>query len=100
LAKQEEHLKLDTKDISRLHEITDRIQDTADILDTGHIYGRIDDTLTILRKAKKGKYLKSLEKYHIFLASKQDLHMNEFGIDHNNHIYEKVFQQLKEYPHR
>jgi hypothetical protein len=23
---------------------------------------------------------------------------NEFGIDHNNPIYETVYQQLKEYP--
>jgi hypothetical protein len=33
-------------------------------------------------------------------ASKQEIHMNEFGVDHNNPIYETVYQQLKEYPHR
>jgi hypothetical protein len=26
--------------------------------------------------------------------------MNEFGVDHSNPIYETVYQQLKEYPHR
>jgi hypothetical protein len=55
--------------------------------------------MTIIRKAKKGKFLNSLEKYHIFLASKQEIQMNEFGFDHNNPIYETVYQQLKEYPH-
>jgi hypothetical protein len=55
--------------------------------------------MTILRKAKKGKFLNSLEKYHTFLASKQETHMNEFGVDHNNPIYETMYEQLKEYPH-
>jgi hypothetical protein len=56
--------------------------------------------MPILRKAKKGKFLNSLEKYYIFLASKQEIHMNEFGVDQNNLIYETVYQQFKEYPHR
>jgi hypothetical protein len=58
---------------------------------TGHAYGSIDKTLTILRKAKKGKFLDSLEKYHIFLASKQDIYMNEFGIEQNNPIYKTIY---------
>jgi hypothetical protein len=70
------------------------------ILDSGHAYGNIEKTLTILRKAKTGKFLNSLEKYHIFLASKQNIHMNEFGIEQNNLIYETTYQQLREYPHR
>jgi transcriptional regulator of NAD metabolism len=65
-----------------------------------HTYGSIDKTLTILRKARKIKFLNSLEKYHIFLVSKQDIHMNEFGIEQNNPIYETIYQQLREYPHR
>jgi hypothetical protein len=40
------------------------------ILDSGHTYGNIEKkTLTILRKAKKGKFLNILEKYYIFLTS-------------------------------
>jgi hypothetical protein len=34
--------------------------------------------MTIIRKARKGKFLNSLEKYYIFLASKQEIYMNEF----------------------
>jgi hypothetical protein len=56
--------------------------------------------MTILRKAKKGKFLNSLVKYHIFLASKQVTHRNEVGIEQNNPIYETIYQQLREYPHR
>jgi hypothetical protein len=70
------------------------------ILHTGHTYGSIGKKPTILRKAKKRKFLNSLEKYHIFPASKQDIHMNEFGIEHNNTMYETIYQQLREYPHR
>jgi hypothetical protein len=51
-----------------------------------------------LRKDKKGQFLNSLEKYLTFLASKQEIHINEFGVDHNNPIYETVYQQLQEYP--
>jgi hypothetical protein len=54
------------------------------ILDTGHTYGNIDSTMTIIRKARKGTFLNSLEKYYIFLASKQEIHMNEFNVDRSN----------------
>jgi hypothetical protein len=69
LAKQEEHLKLDTKKTFMLYEITDQIKDTPDT-DTVNTYGNIESTMTIIRKARKGKFLNSLEKYYIFLASK------------------------------
>jgi hypothetical protein len=68
------------------------------IFDTGHTHGSIENTITILRKAKKGKFLNTLEKYHIFFASKHEIHMDEFGVDHNNPIYETVYQQLKRVP--
>jgi hypothetical protein len=35
------------------------------ILNTGHSYGSIEDTMTILKTAKKGQYMKSLENYFI-----------------------------------
>jgi hypothetical protein len=54
----------------------------------------------ILRKAKKGKFLNSVEKYYIFLTSKANVHMNEFGIEQNYPIYETIYQQFREYPHR
>jgi hypothetical protein len=56
--------------------------------------------MTIIRKARKGEFLKSLEKYYIFVASKQEIHMNEFNVDYSNPIYEMMHQKLKNYPHR
>jgi hypothetical protein len=35
------------------------------------------NTMSIIRKARKGKFMNNLEKYHIFLANKQEIHMNE-----------------------
>jgi hypothetical protein len=43
-----------------------------------------------LRKAKKGKFLNSIEKYYVFQTSEANMHMNEFGIEQNNPIYETI----------
>jgi hypothetical protein len=56
--------------------------------------------MTIIRYARKGKFLTSLEKCYIFLASKQEIHMNEFNVNYNNPILETMYQKLQKYPHR
>jgi hypothetical protein len=58
----------------------------CDMLETGHTreYRKYHGSN---KKARKGKFLDSLEKYHIFLASKQRTHMNEFNIDQGNSIF-------------
>jgi hypothetical protein len=56
--------------------------------------------MTIIRKARKVQFLNSLEKYYIFLSSKEEIRMNEFNADHSNPIYETMYQKLKKYPHR
>jgi hypothetical protein len=55
--------------------------------------------MTIIRKARKEQFLNSLGKYYIFLASKQEIHMNEFNVDHSNPIYKTMYQKLNNYPH-
>jgi hypothetical protein len=37
------------------------------ILNTGHTYGSITDTLNIIKTEKRGKHLNTLEKYHIYI---------------------------------
>jgi hypothetical protein len=62
------------------------------ILDTGHAYGNMENTMSIIRKTRKGKFMNSLEKHHIFLANKQEIHMNEFHIDiDNNYPFSKQY---------
>jgi hypothetical protein len=40
------------------------------ILNTGHKYGTITDTMDIVRTHRKGKHLNTLEKYHTYKMSK------------------------------
>jgi hypothetical protein len=47
------------------------------ILNAGYTYGTITDTIDVIRTGKKGKHLNSLEKFHTYLLSKDNLHMNE-----------------------
>lgn len=57
------------------------------ILNTGHKYGIVTDTQDIRRTHTKGKYLNTLEKYHIDNISKNNLQMNDINIDTHNQIF-------------
>jgi hypothetical protein len=37
------------------------------ILNTGHSYGQLDETMDIIHVAKIGKYMNSLEKLYIYI---------------------------------
>jgi hypothetical protein len=37
------------------------------VLDTGHAYGTINEIMEVVKIQEKGKHLKTLEKYHIYL---------------------------------
>jgi hypothetical protein len=56
------------------------------ILNTGHTYGTIKDTMDIIRKGEKGKHLNTLEKYYIHRISKNNLQMND--------TYNPIFETL------
>jgi hypothetical protein len=58
------------------------------ILNTGHTYGNITDTMDIVRTEKKGNHMISLEQYHIHTISKNKLHMKDTYIDTHNPIFE------------
>jgi hypothetical protein len=47
------------------------------ILNTGHTYGTITDIMEIIKTGKKGRHLNTLEKYHVYRISKDNLHMND-----------------------
>jgi hypothetical protein len=46
-------------------------------LNKGHTYGTVADTMDIIRMRRKGRYLNTLEKYHIYKISRNNLHMND-----------------------
>jgi hypothetical protein len=60
------------------------------ILNTGHTYGTINDTMDIIRNGKKRKHLNTLEKYYIHKISKNNLHMNDTYNDTYNPIFETL----------
>jgi hypothetical protein len=43
---------------------------------------------------RKGKYLNTLEKYHIYKISRDNLHMNDTHTDTHNPIFEAVHENL------
>jgi hypothetical protein len=46
----------------------------------------------------KETFLNSLEKHHIFLASKQEIHINDFNINHSIPIFEMTYQKHTKHP--
>jgi hypothetical protein len=60
------------------------------ILNTGHTYGTITDTMEIIKTGRKRRYLNTLEKYHIYEMSKDNLRMNDTNIDIHNPIFKTL----------
>jgi hypothetical protein len=60
------------------------------ILNTEHTYGKITDTMEIIKTERKGRYLKTLEIYYIYEISKDNLHMNDTDIDIHNPIFKAL----------
>jgi hypothetical protein len=42
------------------------------ILNTGHTYGNIADTMDIIRMGRKGRYLNTLKKYYSYKMSRNN----------------------------
>jgi hypothetical protein len=61
---------------------------SSHILNTGHTYGSITDTMKVV-KVEKGKHLNTLEKFHIYKISK-GLQMDDTHIDTFNQIFEAI----------
>jgi hypothetical protein len=57
------------------------------ILNTGHAYGTITDTMEIITTGRN-----TLERYHIYEISRENLHMNDTHID----THQPIFQTLHE----
>jgi hypothetical protein len=62
------------------------------ILDTQHTYGSIENTMSILHMATKGRYTNTLEKFHFYNISKKGIHINKTYSDLNNPICEVLIK--------
>jgi hypothetical protein len=63
------------------------------ILNTGHAYGVMTDTMDVITTGRKGKHLNTLERYNIYRTSRENLHMNDTYIDTHNPII-KALQEM------
>jgi hypothetical protein len=57
------------------------------ILNTGHRYSTIDDTMKILYRNKKGRLLNTVEQFYIYINTKQNSHLNDLYSNNYNPIY-------------
>jgi hypothetical protein len=50
---------------------------TQNILECNHEYGKIEDTMEVIKIAQKGRHLDALERFYIYKASKNKPILNE-----------------------
>jgi hypothetical protein len=62
------------------------------ILNTGHKYGKTTDTMDIIRTHRKGKHLNTLEKYHIYKISRDNIQRNDTNTDTHNPIFKALHE--------
>jgi hypothetical protein len=70
------------------------------ISNTGHAYGNMQDVMEVIQIGRKGRYMNSMERFHIFCTQKENKHMNEILFDLKNPILETVYNhytQLSNY---
>jgi hypothetical protein len=65
------------------------------ILETGHTYGTIEDTLNILHREKNGPLMNTLEQFHIYKLSRNNLQLNDTYTDTHNPIFKLITTQYK-----
>jgi hypothetical protein len=66
------------------------------ILDTGHTYNMIDQTIKVLHIEKKGHKLNTLERFEIYNLTKKSVQLNNTHTLTHNPIFDIL---IKTYPH-
>jgi hypothetical protein len=67
------------------------------ILDTGHAYGTMEDTMGVVRIGRKRQYLNTLEKYYTHKISREKLHLNDTNIDEHDPKFDEL-QRIHDAP--
>jgi hypothetical protein len=62
------------------------------ILSMGHTYGTITDTMDVIKMGRKGRHLNTLERYHIYKISRNNLRMNDTHIETHNPIFQTLHE--------
>ena len=86
--------KFNTRYKEHIHDIRTNNSNTGyseHILNTGHAYGTIENTMDIIATSKKGQYLNTLENYHIYRITKENTHMNNVNKEIHNPIFKELY---------
>jgi hypothetical protein len=67
------------------------------ILNAGHRYGTMENSMDIIETNKKGQYSNTLENYHIYVATRNNTHMNNTNKDTHNPIFKELYPIYNEY---
>jgi hypothetical protein len=59
-------------------------------LETGHAYGQIEDTLSILNHEIKGPLMNTWEQFHIHRLTKNNIQLNDAYTDTHNPIFDLI----------
>jgi hypothetical protein len=62
------------------------------ILNTGHSYGSLENSLEILNIQGKGSYLNTLERFHIYRTKQTGYLLNDIHADTYNPIFELLIE--------
>jgi hypothetical protein len=65
---------------------------SSNILNTGHTYGNLQNTMEIVQIAKRGRCLNSLEKYRIYCIYQENEQINETLTDNTNPILNVTYK--------
>jgi hypothetical protein len=77
LAKQNAHSKSSTENtLKAIRTNRQNCKFAQHILETGHEYDTLDQSMEILHTEKKGSKLNTLERFHIYDITKKGLQMN------------------------
>jgi hypothetical protein len=58
-------------------------------------YGCIEDTMTVLHTINKGAHMNTSEKFHIYIITKQGMHLNYTFADMTNPIFNTLIQACR-----
>jgi hypothetical protein len=58
------------------------------ILNMGHTYGTITDSMDVIRPGSKSRHLNTYERYHTYEISKNNLHIKDTYIIAHNTIFQ------------
>jgi len=65
------------------------------LIEHGHAFGNIHNTMEILQFQKKGTYLNTIERFHIYKETIQNNHLNDEYTTTANKIFDTVLQHLQ-----